>query len=61
MDKLLTPTEVAEILGISEITLKRYRLEGTGPQPSFISPRTIRYAPVAETAWLEKRKHNDGS
>lgn len=49
---LMTPTEVAERLRISEITLKRWRLDGYGPKPYFLSPRTIRYRPAEVDQWL---------
>lgn len=63
MDQLLTPAEVANMLGISEITLKRYRLDGSGPQPVFISPRIIRYNPQVVADWLTEREeaHDSGS
>lgn len=42
MEKLLTQTEVKEILKISDSTLERWRREGTGPR--FVHcGRTIRY------------------
>ena len=56
MSELLTPAEVAIMLGISETMLKRYRLKGTGPQPTFISPRIIKYRPEAITAWIDKQE-----
>jgi predicted DNA-binding transcriptional regulator AlpA len=47
--RLLTPKEVAEILGVSEQTLARYRAQDTGPRwiklgESRTSP--IRYLPL---------------
>lgn len=55
-EPLLTPEEVAEMLGISETTLKRWRLDGEGPPAVFLSPRTIRYSPEAVAAWMDDQK-----
>jgi len=32
MQKLITPTEVSELLSISSLTLRKWRWEGKGPQ-----------------------------
>ena len=32
MKKLITPTEVSELLSISPLTLRKWRWEGKGPQ-----------------------------
>lgn len=55
-EQLLTPADVAKQLGISEITLKRMRLDGEGPPAIFLSVRTIRYRQAEVTKWLDERK-----
>lgn len=60
MDQLLHPAEVAKLLGVSQTTLTRYRLEGTGPPAVYLSARTIRYRPKEVAQWLEtKRKDKE--
>lgn len=51
-EQLLLPTEVCEKLRISIKTLERWRSEGTGPKPYFLSPRTIRYKAEDVDQWL---------
>ena len=52
MDSLLKPQEVAERLGLSVHTLKRWRLEGKGPKAIKLTPRTVRYAPEELESWI---------
>ena len=53
MSQLLTPAEVAYMLDVSEITLKRMRLAGTGPPAVYLSARTIRYQPHLVSEWID--------
>ena len=40
---LLTPRQAAEILGLAEPTLRRWRHEGRGPAFVKLSPSVVRY------------------
>ncbi len=51
-EQLLTPQQVAEILGISMNTLKRMRLDKKGPPAVYLSARTIRYHPDKVAEWI---------
>jgi hypothetical protein len=55
IDTLLTPSEVANMFNISEMTLKRLRLAGQGPPAVFLSARTIRYRPQAVAKWMDEQ------
>jgi len=61
-EALLKQADVALLLGISEITLKRMRLDGKGPAAVYLSARTIRYNPGTVTEWIEnnEEKNNEG-
>lgn len=52
-ETLLTPKEVATKLGISETTLKRWRLDHQGPPAVHLSAQVIRYRPEAVEQWIE--------
>ena len=41
--RLLKPDAVGEILGVSPLTLERWRWAGTGPEYVKVSGRAIRY------------------
>lgn len=43
MPRLLTPQEVADMLGLTERTLERWRITGEGPRYSKLSRSTVRY------------------
>ena len=51
-EQLLTPADVAVILGISQNTLKRMRLDKKGPPAVYLSARTIRYHPDKVAEWI---------
>lgn len=51
MDKMLSPDEVAELLGISVRTVYAWRYRGDGP-PGFKVGRHVRYRPSDVEAWL---------
>jgi predicted DNA-binding transcriptional regulator AlpA len=55
-NRLLTPSEAAEYLGFSLGTLAKWRCQGGGPPYLKITPRAVRYCPVALKAWAEERK-----
>jgi predicted DNA-binding transcriptional regulator AlpA len=54
MDRLLAQAECAELLRLSERTLERCRVTGTGPK--FLRIRhSVRYRPSDVEAWLASR------
>jgi excisionase family DNA binding protein len=53
-DVLLTEAEVADLLRVSQRTVRRWRNEGTGP-PALRVGRRIRYRRSAVEAWLDRR------
>lgn len=54
MPDLLTPGETAELLRVSESTLKRWRREGKGPTYTRLDAGSIRYHRADLEAWLRK-------
>ena len=56
-DELLTTTQVAEWLGVSEPWLEIGRHKGYGPPFVAIAPRLIRYPRSSVLAWLHERTH----
>jgi hypothetical protein len=60
LNTLTRPKTLAEQLGITEGTLAKWRLYGTGP--NFIRVgRRIAYDPADVTAWLDARRVNSTS
>jgi excisionase family DNA binding protein len=59
-DVLLTEAEVAEMLRVSQRTVRRWRNEGSGP-PALRVGRRIRYRRSAVEAWLDRRGQADES
>ena len=59
VDRLLTPDEVAEILGVPKTTLYRWRYHGEGPESMRIG-RHLRYRAGAVEAFISQRE-NDGA
>jgi len=55
MEKLLTPQEVAPMLGITVGALAQLRYEGKGPAYKRLSPRAIRYTEADVESWVESR------
>lgn len=55
-EEYLTPEQLAELLQVSEKTLRRWRNEGTGP-PFVRIGRIIRYRKRAALAWLRDQEH----
>jgi excisionase family DNA binding protein len=55
MDKLLTPDDIAEILGIGRETFDDIRRAGNGPREVKLGHRTIRFRPQDVDAWLIER------
>lgn len=50
--QLMTPAQLSEYLQLSEVTLRRWRREGKGPTPHFLSPGTIRYRRDNVEQWV---------
>ena len=55
-DDLLTTDELATWLGVASITLKLWRMRGTGPKFIHVSLRNVRYRRSTVVAWLKKRE-----
>ena len=53
--RLMTSDDVAELLGVTDRTLKRWRANGDGP-PHMLFGRTIRYHPARVQAWMLARE-----
>lgn len=47
--------EAAQAIGLRPLTLRNYRLNGTGPRFTKVSAKNIRYKPADLTDWLESR------
>ncbi|MBM7366344.1 helix-turn-helix transcriptional regulator [Gordonia hydrophobica] len=56
----LTPAETAFVIGIDEGTLKNWRSEGLGPEPTTYSARTVRYHLSDFQVWLLAVKEAGG-
>lgn len=56
-DKMLTEREVAEMLGVTQTTLQRWRRDGGGP-PWHKLQRLIRYRLSEVEKYIDERKHN---
>lgn len=54
MNKLMTPEEVAELLGVPRRTLTVWRYEGIGPK-GFKVGRHVRYRLVDVESWIEEQ------
>lgn len=54
--KLLGESEAATFLSLSERTLQRYRVKGTGPAYLRFGKRRLAYAKCDLVEWLEKCK-----
>jgi hypothetical protein len=54
-DELLTPKQVAALIGYSEVWLAKRRKDGTGPPWKYVNQRSIRYFRNRLRRWLEKR------
>ncbi|MFC2925266.1 MULTISPECIES: helix-turn-helix transcriptional regulator [Hyphobacterium] len=53
-DFLLTPKQAARYLNLAEISLAKWRVDGTGPE-YFKLGRAVRYRVDSLDAWLEER------
>ena len=55
-EKLLTPDEAAERLGVTQECLRGMRRRGDGPDFFRVGPRLIRYSPAALARYLSSRR-----
>jgi predicted DNA-binding transcriptional regulator AlpA len=55
-EKILSPTEVAELLGVTSAALTQMRYLGRGPDYLRLSAQRIRYRRSDVDAWLERRR-----
>lgn len=53
---VLRHRDAARYLGISEVMLKRSRLQGWGPTPVMLGSRTVGYCRDDLDAWLRGRR-----
>jgi excisionase family DNA binding protein len=53
--ELLSPSEVAEELGVTVETLRRWRRSGIGPAARRLGPRLVRYERARVREWLAAR------
>lgn len=60
MAVLLTTQQTAQMLGIPESTLRKFRLQGIGPQYRKIG-RRVYYIQCDVDAWLDKQRRNSTS
>lgn len=49
--RLLDTHEVAQVTGLSEVTLRRWRVEGGGPPFLKLGARSVRYHPEHVETW----------
>lgn len=54
LSPLMLPEDVAALLGVSVDTVKRWRLEGSGPPAVYLTPRTVRYRRESVEAWANR-------
>ncbi|MET9020715.1 helix-turn-helix domain-containing protein [Actinopolymorpha sp. NPDC004070] len=54
-ERLWTPSQVSEYLGVPVDTLYRWRYLGTGPKAARIG-KHLRYDPADVYAWVEEQK-----
>lgn len=51
MDDMLTTKEAAKVVGRHEQTLRRWRVEGSGPKYVKVTPRLVMYSRDALDEW----------
>jgi predicted DNA-binding transcriptional regulator AlpA len=54
--KMLTTSEVAELLCVSRRTVEDWRLRGDGPPFVRLTPGVVRYKPSTLAAWCDQRE-----
>ncbi|GAB3599411.1 helix-turn-helix transcriptional regulator [Microbacterium tumbae] len=61
MNRLLSPREAADLLGISERQLTLMRFNGRGPVHIKVSHKAVRYRESDVTEWVESRVRQQSS
>ncbi len=61
LDALISETAAAARLGVSHITLIRWRRKRSGPRHVRMGEHSIRYHPSDLAAWIERRTSKDAS
>lgn len=56
LPRLLNERQVAQLLGVSAMTVLRMRRDGTGPAFVRVGPRFVRYNLADVEAWLGARR-----
>lgn len=56
MDDMLTTKEAAKIVGRHEQTLRRWRVEGSGPKYVKVTPRLVMYSRDALDEWNQQQE-----
>lgn len=59
-DRMMTPREVCERLGVTNTALQDWRSAGTGPEYVRLGHRTVRYRHSAVEAYIAARERGDG-
>lgn len=52
MERLLTPAEAAEVLGVTEAALAQWRFRRVGPTYMKLNERTVRYSHGQLEEWV---------
>lgn len=55
-DPLIRQSQVAQQLGVSDATIKRWRLSGNFPPGYLLTPKTIVWRLSDVLSWLEERR-----
>jgi excisionase family DNA binding protein len=58
-DEFFTVEELAKWLRVKPQTVYQWNYEGTGPQPTRLGPRIIRYRRQDVEVWLAERQRDD--
>lgn len=56
LEKLLTPAQTADLLGVNVQTLANWRHQGRGPAAVKIASNRNMYDPADVRAWIEAKK-----
>lgn len=56
--KLLTTAETADLLGISQKTLRNWRTTGGGPPAIVVGRRSVRYSTADLDAWIAANRQH---
>ena len=54
-ETMLTPAQLAELLGCTTRSLERWRISGDGPAFVRIGPKLVRYPETSTRQWMVRR------